>query len=155
MPEKVYNSLFFTLLTAGFMFSNFGCNSTYEFTAHDGHPATLDVYEPTYKPSQTSVKTDQIETQPARSKQWIDENEEEEKEEEHDHKHDQNHHHISRLNGWGFGEKEFDLNLNAFTTLCNFEWPAIHFHLFISNDLINHHQKSLSVDFTQNIRDAQ
>lgn len=63
-----------------------GCAATYDFTVPDGHPAKGDVHEPAYEPSQTLVESDPVETRPARSEHW------DEEENEHEHHHDENHH---------------------------------------------------------------
>ena len=112
MSQKAWMYIFLPLVI-GCILLNLGCTSTYEITVYEGHPATLDVYEPAYKPSKTLAKTDPIDTEPARSDQWSDEDKE--------HEHDQNHHHGSSFNPGGLTNKEGIIKLKAFSPFCKFE----------------------------------
>lgn len=71
-----------------------GCAAPYDFTVPDGHPASADVQESAYEPSQTLVESEPVEKRPARSEHW---DEEDDEHEHHDHHHDHedndDHHH--------------------------------------------------------------
>lgn len=71
--QKVKIGTFLPVIVGCILFLTTGCTATYEFTIPDGHPAKTDTYEAVYEPSQTLLKTDPIDTQPARSEYWDDE----------------------------------------------------------------------------------
>jgi len=60
-----------------------GCGAAFEFSEPEGHPARTDISVAEYHRSDTLSKVRPVETQPARSTEW----DEEEEMDHHDHHH--------------------------------------------------------------------
>lgn len=60
-----------------------GCTATFEFTEPAGHPARTDISAAEYRPSKILLKATPVETKPARSTEWDDEEEMHHHENEH------------------------------------------------------------------------
>jgi len=60
-----------------------GCTATFEFTEPAGHPARTDISATEYRASKILLKASSVETKPARSTEWDDEEEMHHHENEH------------------------------------------------------------------------
>lgn len=149
ISQKVKIRTLLPAIIGCFLFLTAGCTATYELTIPDGHPTKADLYEPSYEPSQTLVKTDPVDTRPARSEQWDDE------EEEHEHHHDENHHHDHPQNDEGLMEQKGALRFNSLFHLPNSKSLTAWKHSFSLNPITNRHQKGAATGYNQNRRDAQ
>ena len=70
-------------LTIPVFFLLAGCSVTFEFTEPPGHPARTDIFTAEHHPSEILLKASPVETKPARSTEWDDE----EEMHHHDHEH--------------------------------------------------------------------
>lgn len=62
-------------LTISMLFLVIGCSTTFEMTESPGHPARTDISAAEYRPSKILSKAGPVETNPARSTEWDDEEE--------------------------------------------------------------------------------
>lgn len=62
-------------LTISMLFLITGCNATFEFTEPPGHPARTDISVSEYHPSEILLKARPVDSEPARSIEWDDEEE--------------------------------------------------------------------------------